>query len=398
MSSDEDRTDLSGFIPMAINIGLGRLIGVVPFSVNRRTYSVEISIFWRAIGIIICGVFLIAYPIALYEIFTERKIHISGIWFITELVQYASTYLLTAVIYFKNIFDPKAVIEYMNNGFHYSYVYENRLRPTANQRNDLLLQFVFRSLYSNIGFIYSNFVRLAFIYDQPTRMLTIIYYLPDIVITSAAIRFMTSIMMQLQFYRRLNEMAQNYVDRANAIAGRHRTQFEWEKVSCELSNNLDWLCDHHIRLRNIGRATERLLSQIVIFSIVYAFANLASCVSVIRCSWGNGKYIDFCFVDAVHVYGNRSFWAHQIGSISGGVFQFDAVCGAFVLYFRSLQWFGARGECVAPIQSSISIFPKFQRLRTGHIVHSVSVLHLDIRLKRSVILVNENKCYIWRLI
>lgn len=272
-----DEVNSSIFHLSAFNFAVARLVGVVPLSVNHETFTVKKSKFWQISSVLIAGTFIICYPLVLRDVFTERKVQLSGIWQITEIIQYGTTYLLTAHIYIVNVFYTDEMIEYINNGFYYSFVYERRLQLTADERNPFLYQFMFRTIYSYLGFIYSNHIRLTYIYGRDSDIFMVIYCLPDIVIASAAIRFMTSIMMQLTYTRRLNEIARNSIRRANATST--LTQYEREKISCELSDTIDWLCEHHIRLESIARATERLLSNLLIFSTVYAFANLASCVS-----------------------------------------------------------------------------------------------------------------------
>lgn len=262
-----------------VNLCLGRFVGAVPLSIDLQTLTASKSKFWQFSSVLIAGTFIFCYPIVIRDIFAERRLKTSGSWLITEIIQYTSTYLLTAYIYFVNLFYLDEIIGYINGGFHYSYRYEHRLLPTADEWNALLLQFVFRGFYSYFGFVFSNYIRLTYIYDRSTDIRTIIYYLPDIVITSTAIRFMTTIMIQLTFTRRLNEIARVNMQRANTTSG--RTRYEREKIACEISDQIDWLCDHHCRMQNIARATERLLSKILILSTVYAFANLVSCVNAL---------------------------------------------------------------------------------------------------------------------
>lgn len=272
--------NVSIFFALAFNFTLARLVGVVAHSINRKSFTVTKSKFWQFTSLIIAGTFIVCYPIALCDIFAKRKVQVSGIWLITEIIQYTTTYLLTAYIYVVNIFYSGETAEYINHGFHYCFVYERRLEPTANERGPFLYQFVFRTIYSYAGFMYSNYIRLAHIYGRHTELFTMIYYLPDIVIASAAIRFMITIMIQLTFTRRLNEILQSCMETVIAVStDNQRGRYERERISCELSDRIDWLCDHHIRLQDIARATERLLSTILILSTVYAFANLVSCVS-----------------------------------------------------------------------------------------------------------------------
>lgn len=277
--SEEANPGISFYFVSLVNFGLARIVGVVPVSVDRQTLTVSKSNFWQFISVVIGTTFIVCYPIVLRDIFAERKMHISGVWLITEVIQYTTTYLLTAYIYIVNIFYTDAAVKYLNNGYYYCYLYERRLEPTPSERKPFIYQFVFRTIYSYCGFIYSNYIRLRHIYGRTTEThLIIIYYLPDIVIASAAIRFMTSIMMQLTYYRRLNGMARSTMEAANATLSK-LPLCEREKIYTEISDRIDWLCDHHSRLQYIARETERLLSKILIFSIVYAFANLVSCVS-----------------------------------------------------------------------------------------------------------------------
>lgn len=262
-----------------MNFALPRLIGVVPVSLNHQKFSVYKSKFWQFTSVMIASTFIVCYPIALRKIYAEREVHTAGIWLIVEILQYTTTYLLTAYIYFVNILFVDEVIEYINHNLHYFFVYEQRLMPIANEQSPLLFQYVFRTIYSYFGFIYSNYIRLAFFYGRPDDIYTIIYYLPDIVITSSAIRFFTSIITQLTCYRRLNEIARGCTEMANATVA--KSQYERETLFCEISDRIDLLCEHHCRLQSIARATERLLSKILIFSTFYAFANLVSCVSLV---------------------------------------------------------------------------------------------------------------------
>lgn len=258
-SNMSGEANLSIIIVSVVNFGLGRLIGVVPLSFVRQTFTVTKSKFWQFTSVLFGGTFIVCYPIALRDIFAERSVQTTGIWLITEIVQYTTTYMLTAWIYILNVFYSDDVIDYINDGFHYCFVYEKRLEPTADERNSLLFQFVFRSIYSYLGFIYSNYIRLGYIYGRAPEIRTMVYYLPDIVITSAAIRFMSTIIMQLSYYRRLNEIARTNMEMANATAKMMR--YEREKICGEISEQIDWLCDHQSRLRAIARASERLLSK-----------------------------------------------------------------------------------------------------------------------------------------
>lgn len=277
--------DMSFYIVSLVNFGLARIIGVVPVSVDRQTFTVRKSKFWQFMSALIGGTFIVCYPIVLRDIFAERRVHISGVWLITEVIQYTTTYLLTACMYIMNIFYSDAAIDYLNNGYYYCYLYERRLEPTAGERNPFLCQFAFRTIYSYFGFIYSNYIRLGCIYGRTTDTgLILIYYLPDIVIASASIRFMTSIMTQLIYYRRLNGVARSTVKAVNATS-RKLPPCERKKIYSKISDRFDWLCDHHSRLQCIARDTERLLSKMLIFSIVYAFANLVSCVSRAHHQW-----------------------------------------------------------------------------------------------------------------
>lgn len=309
--SGEVNENLDSYIFFLVNFGLARFIGVVPVSTDRQTFTVSKSKFWRLISVLIGGTFIVCYPIVLRDIFAERRVQISGVWLITEVIQYTTTYLLTAYIYISNVFNLDAAVAYINDLYYYLYVYERRLEATAGERNPYIYQFVFRTIYSYFGFIYSNYIRLEHIYGRTTetRLFITIYYLPDIVIASAAIRFMSSIMIQLKYYRRLNGMARAAVEAANATSFRI-PRCEREKIYCEISDRIDWLCDHHSRLQCIARDTDRLLSKMLILSIVYAFANLVSCVSCAHLKRPdlhnafNNTFRISSLADAVHVCGH----------------------------------------------------------------------------------------------
>lgn len=272
------------------NFLIPRLLGLVPVSMNYETLEWSISKFWHLVCVLVGSAFLFFYPMAIYKIvYNVFELPFSSNMVVSA--QIAITYLLTVQIYFIHILYPNEMQEYSNESIDFYYQTEKSFGKVVPLES-LVIEFVIRAIYSYAGQMISNYVRLLYVLrnGHPISVFyQIIYFLPDATITSTGIRFHSAIILQINYNRQINVILEKCAEKIKTCMDR-RMSYKRKRLLWEVSEEIDRIMEQYISLRARARLTERMLSKVLVLSIIYGFINITSGVSFtfkteINCQW-----------------------------------------------------------------------------------------------------------------
>ena len=265
-----------------VNFLFPRLIGMVPLTYDRQALRANLSRFWYIFCLLFGSIYIIFYPFTLFDlIFVDDRFNDGGksILKVTRMLHHLTKYILTIVIYVRQIFYSQEMMEYINAGIK---VYR-RIQPVAPGILGLrkhVLPFFFRAIFSSLGCTIKSVAKFKFLKNSPigADWFKALYFLPDLVITSTSVRFHSTLVVQNICYRRLNSAFKECVEEINQM--RNQSPSYRMRVFCETCDRFDYLAVLYDELYRFTKATERMMSMIILMSIANAFMNLTMAVRI----------------------------------------------------------------------------------------------------------------------
>lgn len=253
-----------------------RVFGLFAMSVNLTTYRFSVSRGWNLYSILIGTIFLYNYPTAILQIIYNQKTTIN-ITDLAELFQYGATYLLTAAIYFRNITVNQNIVDYVNKGADLYDESQSLTTENVGTKN-LVLQYIGRAYYSYIGHTVLNFYRLTHKLKTSTEdvslLYKLLYFLPDIAITSVTMRFCTAVMIPTFVVRRVNVTLERTIRQINQQ--KNQTTFKRSKIYLSSMKRIEIAMAYTVKVFETIRNIERMMGAFIVFLIGNAMLNLTN--------------------------------------------------------------------------------------------------------------------------
>lgn len=261
---------------------LPRQLGLLAANCNVHTRLMSKSTFWKIYSIICGCIFSIVYPFAIKGILSKTNaLSKSGLFAYIEITNYVAMYLFTVAIYIRIVFSSTKHINYNNRAF--SVLNECKLLCNDLKDFEYVLPFVIRVIYLYFGYAILNAINLS---DHSEDLSAVpiyykfLFFVPDLVMASTTIRVHTSIAMQVICCKRINEALSECLARVRK-ARNVTSPNERMRIYCRECQTFDKITDSHAKLYAVTRGTEELTSNLMIFSILKAFAHLSSMVTVL---------------------------------------------------------------------------------------------------------------------
>lgn len=261
-----------------INFLFPRIFGLFAFSADLSTYRFSVSKNWSLYSAFIGTIFLYNYPRAIIILVLDKNETIN-VTKLAELLQYGATYVLTLSIYIRNVTLDQKTAEFINSGVDL-HLESRSLTAEKVGREELILPYIGRALYSYVGHIILNYIRLKGLLKTQSENIGIVYsllyFLPDIAITSVAMRIHLAIMIAILVSRRVNVKLKNAIHEINKQ--QHETIHKRSKVVASSIKNIEDAMAHSVEVFQIIHAIEAKLAALIIFLIANAVVNSTNLV------------------------------------------------------------------------------------------------------------------------
>lgn len=260
-----------------INFMIPRLFGLIPLGHNTQSLRVEKSRLWHIFCILAACAFFFFYPSSLLQI-TANSANPTSISHYVEKLHFLATYVLAAAIYARQVFYSDEMIHFINDGIRIYFCCEPIVNDNVGVR-EYMFPYIFRAVYSYIGYASMNYFSFFFIYDNAKiiRFLyKVLFFVPDFVITSCCIRFHSTILMLTISFRRLNLAFNKCIGRINQP--NTLTALNLPNTSQDPCDQFNEIVVLHQELFRMAKAAEDTLANTILFTICNAFMNLTSTV------------------------------------------------------------------------------------------------------------------------
>lgn len=255
-----------------------RVFGLTAASCNIRSCKIYKSTCWRIYAIGCACAFTVMYPIAIITILTSIKAHYQGKVFVfIDISNYFATYLFCVAIYLPVMSSSPELIEYINLNFS---LYDD-CKALCKDRREIMffLLFTSRAIYLYIGNTVLNTLKLNE-NSEDLAMVPFIYkcsfFIPDMIMASTMIRFRSAITMYIMCCKRINQAFSECLNSLKTFNGKSAN--ERFRISIRAKYTFDKITECHAKLYSSIKATESLSGNLLIFSILTAFAHLSSTV------------------------------------------------------------------------------------------------------------------------
>lgn len=257
-----------------------RFFGLLALSCNIWQHSLKKSTFWYSYAIIFAIFFTIFYPISILSIFFNSNLPSYGIIAYLDKIYHISIYIFSLYTFFYYISFSDTLIYHHNSGFQcYKRCIQLNHDKHINE-NKLLFPFIFRIIYSYIGYFTLNYTK--HLQDSASTASIPLFYkliecLPDLLMECIMIRLQYVIVMQIICLKYLNRAFLNCIDELNAVPRRKPAKLNI--VCCCLNDRFNEIVKNYIFVYNKCRATEKYASNLVVFSILKTSFHLTIRVS-----------------------------------------------------------------------------------------------------------------------
>lgn len=266
-----------------INFVFPRIFGLLPMQYDMTLLKLTRSNFWHLYCLIISSVFAFVYPFALVHIINNRPENSdNGIAQVVEKLHYCTTYIMAISVYVRQIFFTRTLSNFINNGIGFYSRVENAFPNQKIRFSEFIVPYISRAIYSYVGYTFMNYLTLTYFYGDLKNVncfYIALYFLPDIVITSTAIRFHSTIIMQTLTMRRLNAAFSDCIKCLNRR--NERSSNERKKNLAKVYAKFNKITIFHDQIWTFRSTADHLFSNIVLCAIINAFMNLTCVVSIL---------------------------------------------------------------------------------------------------------------------
>lgn len=257
---------------------LPRQYGLAAASCRIRTCTAFKSNLWRTYSIVCACLFLVVYPIAIITIQPKMKAISEGhIFVLIDITNYCLMYAFCVAVYLRVISSPTKLINFNNLNFT---LFEE-CKALCKDRREIMfvLLFTTRILYLYLGTTVVNAITLVENEENLKNVSFIFkytYLVPDLVMASEMIRFRSSIFMGIICCQRINQAFSECID--SLKTSKEKPADERFRIFFRAKHTFHKITDCHAKLYYLAKETEALSGNLLLFSILKAFAHLSTTV------------------------------------------------------------------------------------------------------------------------
>lgn len=259
-----------------------RQLGLSSASCNLKTRDVQKSKFWRIYSIVCACAFTVVYPFAIIKILESlESTSDAKVFAIIDITNYFATYLFCVTIYLRVLVSSTELLE-LNNSCVKMFLECRQLYGDQREIVFFLL-FATRVLYLYLGNSTLNAATLIHhnqeLEDVPF-VYKCLYFVPDLVWATTMIRLRSAITMFVFCLKQINQACSKCIlALAESVSSDDKPANEQFRHFAHAKHTFDKITDCHSRLFDLVRKTDSIAGNILIFSILKAFAHLSSTVN-----------------------------------------------------------------------------------------------------------------------
>lgn len=257
-----------------------RQFGLSTGSCNMKTCKVYASKLWFFHSIAYGLSFSVAYPFAINKILSSMKATSEGkVFVLIDIANYFATYLFCVTIYLRVLSSSNQLIAYNNSCI--DIFRECKKLYKGPRETKFFLLFTTRILYLYLGNTILNAITL---YQHSDELSDVSFFyknlflIPDLIMATTMIRFRSGIAMYVVCCKQINRAFSECLNLVQMSDG--KSYDEQKKIFLQAKNTFEKISEVHSKLFNIIREAETLTGNILIFSILKAFAHLSSTVNL----------------------------------------------------------------------------------------------------------------------
>lgn len=271
---------------------LGILMFLVPqhFGLLSACYDLQVNRLMPSRGrLIFCNLighaFICIYPIAVARIMQHRTSlddDDTGLSRKLEILQHAIMYLLSVVVYVRQMYFSELQMNTVNRGLIF-YQRCETLGGDDMNTDKYIYPCIVRAIVSYIGYALLNSLTIFHFYGDLTRVsfvYKIAFFMPNIIITTTTIRFHSAVVLLTAGGSRINRAFRDCIESVNGTQNGMRAK---QLRSCQLAaERFEYIVTYHAEWYALAGIMEKVLSTLMLFTCTNNVINLTSSVSVCR--------------------------------------------------------------------------------------------------------------------
>lgn len=278
------RKDLFSIASHFLDYLVPRTFGLHSLRYDSNTEEFVPSRLWFTVCNLSSLFFIAIYPISMAEITSSRPIRANedntvGRFMVVS--HFAILYVLSVIVVIRQMWFSEPQIHSINRCLKF-YRQCETLNVKEMDIRQFIYPFIFRGIYSYSGHAFINFLSLLVFYNDLSRVSfvsKILYFAPNIIITTAAIRFHSGVMKLTMCGRRINRAFSNCIISINTACNQPTEEFE--QVCASAMARFEYLTMFHGEWYEITRIFEKRLSLLMLPIVTSLLNNLTSSVNSI---------------------------------------------------------------------------------------------------------------------
>lgn len=258
-----------------------RYFGLLALRYDYNAGRLVPSRLWLTICILTGLLFIGIYPFAAIEIIKNRTFRdneVNGIGRIMDVSQYVIGYVLAVSVFIQQMFFSTQQMHLTNRAVMFYRQCETLCEEKISV-GEFIYPFILRGICSYCGYAILNSLILFYFFDDLSQVNVIYkmaYFMPNIVITTTAIRFHWGMMHLTICGRRINRAFSICIESVNAA--HNKSTAEFEHVCSAAIEVFELLTTFHTEWCKIARKIEKGLSLLMLFTVINAFMSLTATV------------------------------------------------------------------------------------------------------------------------
>lgn len=277
-------TSIIGILFIIVMV-IPRQFGLLAANCNIQTRQLSHSRFWLAYSTVWGCFFTIIYPLSIQAI----SLKTNGIFTFIEITNHAAMYIFVLIAFIRIAIFSTNHSNYSNLGFA-TFDKCKTICPD-NREKSFIAPLTIRVIYLYVGYAVLNAISLmqqGENLEAVPFLYKLIYFTPDLVMACSMLRYHTTVAMQIICCTRVNQALSECMDRVQRCYIKNPSKRL--RFFCKEYQTFHQITNCYTQLYELSRKTEKLVSLLMSFYILKAFAHVSSMVSLLviqSMKWNN---------------------------------------------------------------------------------------------------------------
>lgn len=271
--AEKSTTSIIGILFIIVML-VPRQFGLLAANCNIQTRQISHSKVWLAYSILCGCLFTIIYPLSIQAI----SLNTNGIFTFIEITNHAAMYFFSLAAFVRIIIFSTYHANYANLGF--ATFDQCKIIYPDNREKSFIVPIIIRVIYLYLGYAALNaipFMQHSKNLETVPFLYKLVYFAPDLVMACSMLRFHTTIAMQIICCTRINQALSECMDRVQRCHIKNPSKRF--KIFCKEYEIFNRITKCYRQLYELSRETEKLVSLLMLFYILKAFAHISSMVN-----------------------------------------------------------------------------------------------------------------------